>query len=490
MKSGESFECVCPDKRILVVGDIMLDRYVYGRVKRISPEAPAMVLAADIEDQMPGGAANVAVNIATLGAACTLVGLVGEDKEAELLQAALAAWDRITASFVRDKARRTTLKNRFVSTLHHTHLLRVDWETTDVPPPEIASEIRDRARAEMAGCGVLVLSDYGKGTLSDCTIQDLIGMARDRGMVVLVDPKGTQFERYRGATVITPNLSELGAAIGREVPQDDGEVEAAAQALSRRTGIADVLVKRHASGVHLVRSGKTDLRLPALARSVNDVSGAGDTILATLAVAISTGSENRQAVRWANAAAAVVVSKQGTTAPTRREVDELLHGEARRPPTRKVSPDLEELVRRVASWRQAGLSVGLTNGCFDLLHAGHVDLLAQASARVDHLIVAINSDASIRAIKGPNRPVIEADARVLMIAALETVSAVIVFDAPTPLHVIEAVQPNCLFKGSDYKIDDVVGRTSVEAHGGQVVLIERRPDISTTAIIRRIIASA
>lgn len=467
----------------------MLDRFVYGQVKRISPEASAMILSSDAEEQMPGGAANVAVNIAALDGACTLVGLVGEDAEADLLREPLAAWDSIAPRFARDPARRTTLKTRFVSSPHHAHLLRVDRETPDVPSPEVAARLRDLAQAEMAGCGVLVLSDYGKGALSDRTIQDLIGMARDRGMAVLVDPKGDRFERYRGATLITPNLAELGTAIGTDVPQDDGEVEAAARALSRRTGIADVLVKRHASGVHLVRSGQSDLRLPALARSVRDVSGAGDTILSTLAVAISAGAELRQAVRWANAAAAVVVARPGTAAPTRQDVDDCLGGAARTAPASKVIPSLDALVDRVQAWKRAGLSVGLTNGCFDLLHPGHVALLAEASGQVDRLVVAMNSDASIRTLKGATRPIMDAASRAVMLTALETVSALIVFDEPTPLRVIEAVAPHYLFKGSDYAMADVVGRASVEAQGGQVILIGRRPEISTTSIIRRIRSS-
>lgn len=488
MEAGERFVGARARRRILVVGDCMLDRYVYGHAGRVSPEAPAIVLAAQAQEQMPGGAANVAVNVAALGAECVLVGLVGADEEADLLRRALASWEGIDAVFAADRTRRTTLKTRFVSPQHHTHLLRVDWETSEAPSPEVAARITTLAQARMGEGGILVLSDYGKGALSDHTIQALIEAARGSGMPVLVDPKGSRFERYRGATLITPNLTELGAAIGRPVPQDDGAVEVAARELSQRTGIAEVLVKRHGFGVHLVQSGRTTLRLPALARSVKDVSGAGDTILSTLAVALSAGAGIAHAVRWANAAAAVVVAKQGTAAPTRQEVDELLEGEAPYAPARKVSPNLAALVERVRSWRAAGLSVGLTNGCFDLLHPGHVALLTQARGQVDRLIVAMNSDSSIRTLKGSTRPIMDAEARAAMLTALEAVSALILFDEPTPIAIIKAVRPDVLFKGSDYAMDDVVGRHSVEAHGGRVVLIERRAEISTSAVIQRILS--
>lgn len=486
MEAGERFAEARAGRRILVIGDCMLDRYVYGHAQRVSPEAPAIVMAAQSQEAMPGGAANVAVNVAALGAGCVLVGLTGEDAESADLRRTLAAWPGIEVLLAGDETRRTTVKTRFVSPQHQTHLLRVDWETTDPPPPEAAARLRTLAQDRMEPGGLLVLSDYGKGVLSERMVRDLIEAARARGMIVLVDPKGSDFTRYRGATLITPNLAELGAALGRFVPQEDAAVEAAAGELSRRTGIADILVKRHGFGVHLVQGGRTSLRLPALARTVRDVSGAGDTILSTLAVALSAGAEIGRAVRWANAAAAVVVGKPGTAAPTRREIDDLLAGEDR--PARKRFADCEALVAQVRAWRQAGLSVGLTNGCFDLLHPGHVALLARARAGVDRLIVAINGDASIRALKGPARPILDVEARAAMLAALDAVSALVVFDEPTPLAIIEAVRPDILFKGSDYALDDVVGRREVEAHGGRVVLIERDPAFSTTGLVQRILS--
>lgn len=488
MEAGERFAEACADRRILVIGDCMLDRYVYGQAQRVSPEAPAIVMAAQSQAEMPGGAANVAVNVAALGAGCVLVGLTGEDGEADHLRRTLAASAGIEVLLAGDETRRTTVKTRFVSPQHQTHLLRVDWETTDPPPPEAAARLRALADGRMDPGGLLVLSDYGKGVLSERMVRDLIETARARGMIVLVDPKGSDFARYRGATLITPNLAELGAALGRFVPQEDAAVEAAAGELSQRTGIADILVKRHGFGVHLVQGGRTSLRLPALARTVRDVSGAGDTILSTLAVALSAGAGIGRAVRWANAAAAVVVGKPGTAAPTRREIDDLLAGEDRPAPARKRFADPDALAAQVRVWRAAGLSVGLTNGCFDLLHPGHVALLARARAGVDRLIVAINGDASIRALKGPARPILDVEARAAMLAALDAVSAVVVFDEPTPLAVIAAVRPDILFKGSDYALDDVVGRREVEAHGGRVVLIERDPAFSTTGLVARILS--
>lgn len=486
MGLGEGFANAHPARCILVVGDLMLDRYVYGTTDRVSPEAPVTILATQSQNQMPGGAANVAINIAALDVECVLIGLVGDDVEADLLKNELWAWPKINALFVVDASRPTTLKTRFVSSHHHTHLLRVDRESSDAASSEISAEIQALAKDHLARCDILILSDYGKGTLTDATIQFLIDRACAHHIPILVDPKGADFARYRGATLVTPNLAELSAAVGRSVPQDDEEVETAAGTLSRQTGIARILVKRHERGVHLVELGRTSLRIPALARAITDVSGAGDTILSALAVALSAGAPLRDAVRWANAAAAVVVAKQGTAAATRDEIDACLQRGARRAPAVKAIAGLAELVDCVRAWRLAGLTIGLTNGCFDLLHAGHVALLEEAGAQVDRLIVALNSDASIKALKGPTRPIIDAASRARMLTALEAVDALIVFDDPTPLAVIEAVGPDLLFKGSDYDLEDVVGRASVEAQGGRVVLIERRPNTSTTSIIRRI----
>jgi D-beta-D-heptose 7-phosphate kinase/D-beta-D-heptose 1-phosphate adenosyltransferase len=488
MGFGEIIANAHPSQRILVVGDIMLDRYVYGHAERISPEAPVTVLTTQSQDQMPGGAANVAVNIAALDTECTLIGLVGDDPEADLLKHELGAWAKISVQTVVDASRPTTLKTRFVSSRHHTHLLRVDRESSKPTSSEISAKIQSLADNQLGRCAILVLSDYGKGTLTDATIRFLVERAREHEIPILVDPKGADLARYRGAALITPNLAELSTATGRSVPQDDGAVEAAAGALSRETGIARILVKRHEDGVHLVESGRTSMRVPALARAVTDVSGAGDTILSALAVALSAGADLRDAVRWANAAAAVVVAKRGTAAPTRPEIEACLRRDARGAPSPKMIADLAELADRVQAWRLAGLTVGLTNGCFDLLHAGHVALIEEAGTRVDRLIVAMNSDASIKALKGPTRPIIDAVSRARMITALEAVDALVVFEDPTPLAVIETARPDLLFKGSDYALEEVVGRAGVEAQGGRVVLIERQPDISTTSIIRRIVA--
>jgi D-beta-D-heptose 7-phosphate kinase / D-beta-D-heptose 1-phosphate adenosyltransferase len=472
-------------KRVLVVGDLMLDRFVYGRTDRVSPEAPSLILAAERQEQMLGGAANVARNVVALGADCRLVGLVGTDATARDLAAELALFDGIHPELVADPARTTTLKIRLVNPQYNTHLLRLDWEVAGPAEGAVLAELIDRATAAVAGCDAVVLSDYAKGVLQPTVVRAVIEAAAALGIPVVVDPKGRDFGRYSGATVIAPNLAEVALLLGRAVPQEDAEVERAAGEISATSGVAAIAVKRSQAGVQLVVKGRTMARYPSFARRVVDVSGAGDTLVAAMAVAMAAGAALPEALRIANGAAGVAVAKKGTAFPEGDELADLLLHRYEHRVSPKIYREAGLLSAQVRSWQAEGLSVGFTNGCFDLLHPGHIFNLAACRNRVDRLVLALNSDASVRRLKGPDRPVQDEAARVTVAAALEAVDAVIVFANDTPLELIAALRPNVLFKGGDYRLDQVVGREVVEAYGGRVELIDYVPNTSTTLMIRR-----
>jgi D-beta-D-heptose 7-phosphate kinase/D-beta-D-heptose 1-phosphate adenosyltransferase len=474
-----------PGKRILVIGDVMLDRFVYGQTTRVSPEAPALVLAADRQEEMLGGAGNVALNLISLGAECTLIGLVGSDEISRQISAELDRHRGIVGKLVVDSTRTSTLKVRFINPQHNTHLLRLDWEAATPAGGSVLAELVSTAMACIPGADAVILSDYQKGVIQPALVSAVIEAARLHGIPVIVDPKGRDFSRYRGATAIAPNLNEISVALGRNIPQDDAAVEEAAAELSRASGIATVVVKRSQNGVQVVEDGRTIGLFAAVARRVVDVSGAGDTLVAALALSMAARADMLNAVRIANAAAGVVVSKKGTASVSWEELSQSLLGRRQHHVSPKVYSELADLKAQVEAWQDEGLAVGFTNGCFDLLHPGHIFTLTESRNRVDRLVLALNSDASVRRIKGPTRPVQNQDARVTVAAALEAVDAVILFDASTPIDVITALHPNVLFKGADYTIDQVIGREVVEAHGGRVELIEYLPDTSTTSLINR-----
>jgi D-beta-D-heptose 7-phosphate kinase/D-beta-D-heptose 1-phosphate adenosyltransferase len=472
-------------KRVVVVGDVMLDRFVYGRTERVSPEAPSLVLAADRQEEMLGGAANVALNLASLAAQCTLVGVVGADAVAADLKAKLARSPNITASLAVDRKRGTTLKVRFVNPQYNTHLLRMDWEITSPVTGDALASLTERAVAAIADCDAVVISDYLKGVIQPTLMRAIVDAAAARGVPVVVDPKGRDFSRYSGATVVAPNLAEIVTALGYAVPKDDASVEAAAARISSMSGIATVVVKRSQDGVQIVHDGRTTARFPTIARRVVDVSGAGDTLVATLALALAAGADVTSSVRIANAAAGLVVSKSGTASTDLAELAQVLLRRRHHEISPKIFNSVSSLKERVSDWQERGFSVGFTNGCFDLLHPGHVFVLTESRDRVDRLVLALNTDASVRRLKGPTRPVQNEVARMTVAAALEAVDAVILFDEDTPLSLITALKPNVLFKGGDYDIDSVVGRDVVEANGGRVELIEYLPNTSTTLMIKR-----
>ncbi len=469
---------------VLCIGDLMLDDFVYGEVSRISPEAPAPVIAVKRSELVIGGAGNVARNVAALGAHCIFVGVVGEYEASRTLMRALGAEERIENHLVIDPGRPTTRKVRFVSEHHSTHLLRADWELVEPVNSRTEKALIDRALAALPRAGSVVLSDYAKGALTPSLIRTLIEAARAQGRPVIVDPKGSDFSIYRGATMITPNRAELAAATRRPV-STAAEIEAAAAELARAAGAQAVLVTRSEEGMSLVPADGDVIHVPAYAVKIRDVSGAGDTVVAVLAAMIATGAELESAVRAANAAAAVVVGKRGTATVTAAELRSRILPAASLAPEEKIIFDWAVLDERLAEWRRQGLRIGFTNGCFDILHPGHIKVLAEARAACDRLVLGLNDDASVKRLKGEGRPMQDVHARAEVLAALEAVDLVVVFGEDTPLKLIERVRPRVLVKGGDYRREDVVGRKVVEAEGGEVMLVDLVPGHSTSALVRR-----
>jgi len=468
---------------VLCVGDLMLDEFVYGEVSRISPEAPAPVIAVKRSELMIGGAGNVARNITALGAKCIFVGAVGDDDAGLALTEALSAERRIEFHLVTDSRRQTTRKVRFVSEHFSTHLLRADWEAVGPLDEQAENALIAHALKAIPAAGAVILSDYAKGTLSTRVIRAVIDAAKAARKPVVVDPKGRDYGIYRGATIITPNRQELADAT-RTSAADDDEIVVAATALAEAIDAEAVLVTRSEQGMTLVSVG-TEIHVPAYPVRVRDVSGAGDTVVAVLAAMLALGADFESAMRAANAGAAVVVGKRGTAAVSVAELRHRILPAASLAPEEKIVFDWSMLDEHLTEWRRQGLRVGFTNGCFDLLHPGHVKLLAGARAACDRLIVGLNGDASVTRLKGEGRPVQPVQARAEVLAALEAVDLVVVFDEDTPEKLIERVKPTVLVKGSDYKRDEVVGHAIVESLGGKVVLIDIVPGHSTSAMVAR-----
>ncbi|HEY9078729.1 D-glycero-beta-D-manno-heptose-7-phosphate kinase [Magnetovibrio sp.] len=468
--------------RILCVGDVMLDRYVMGDVQRISPEAPIPVLRVERETTMLGGAGNVASNVAALGGGGTFVAVTGEDEGGDEIARLLAQLQSIRADLVTDSDRRTTLKTRFVGA--NQQLMRADVESTDALSTATQVAVLERiAHITDPGIGAVVLSDYGKGVLSDTVVQGVIAQAHKANIPVIIDPKGCDYSRYRGADIITPNKKELMDATAMPAHSDD-DVVAACHHLIETCGVGGVLATRSADGMTLVIKDRAPLHLKAEAREVFDVSGAGDTVVATLALALAGGADLNVAASLANTAAGIVVGKAGTATVSAAELTRALHHQDLGNAEAKLS-DLERAVAKVAAWREQGLEVGFTNGCFDLLHPGHISLLSQARAACDRLVVGLNSDSSVRGLKGDSRPVQSEAARAAVLGALAAVDLIVLFSDETPINLIEALRPNVLVKGADYTIDTVVGADIVHGFGGRVVLAELLDGHSTTNTIKR-----
>jgi D-beta-D-heptose 7-phosphate kinase/D-beta-D-heptose 1-phosphate adenosyltransferase len=460
------------------IGDIMLDRYVYGTVERISPEAPVPVLRVERTSAMPGGAGNVVRNLRALGAAVRLAAVVGNDGAGAEIRAALEnEGAAVSFSLIVETRRRTSVKTRFLA--GNQQLLRADDESAAPPDAAARRDILAAVALWHADCPVLILSDYAKGVFADGLAAELIAAAHARGARVVVDPKA-EFGRYRGADIITPNRRELGAAVGSEVRP--GEEVECARSLAQRFAISAVLVTLGKDGMLLIDSDGVAYTLAAEAREVFDVSGAGDTVAATLAAALAAGAPLRKAAELANVAAGIVVGKVGTAVAHAREVAHALrHRDLLRVEAKMVEP--EELRERAEAWRRQGLRIGFTNGCFDLIHPGHLSLLRQARAACDRLVVGLNTDASVARLKGPGRPVQPEVARAAVLASIAAVDAVVLFEDETPLALIELLRPDVLVKGADYRLEQVVGAALVQSYGGRVLLAQLEPGYSTSATI-------
>lgn len=458
--------------KIACVGDLMLDRYVYGEVSRISPEAPIPVLKTRRTTAMPGGVGNVARNVAALGGVARLGAVVGQDAAGQELVALIAAEDGIENAVEQRVGVATIVKTRFVAA--GQQLLRLDEEDAAVSANDSDA---------FSGASVILLSDYAKGVVSDAVIAQAIAAGRSAGVPVVVDPKGRDFARYGAVDLIKPNASELAAATGLPVETDE-EVEAALAALLATTTVKAVVVTRAGKGMSLMRRDGPVAHFPGRAREVFDVSGAGDTGLAALGLALGTGVSLETAVEFAILASGVVVGKAGTAVVTPAELIDAEMSQHAASAHAKVMP-LDDLAHVVEGWKRQGLKVGFTNGCFDILHRGHVAYLAQARSWCDRLVVALNTDASVRALKGEGRPINDLDSRAVVIGGLQSVDRVTAFDDPTPLALIERLRPDVLVKGADYTREGVVGGDLVESWGGVVRLATFEDGYSTTSTIEK-----
>ncbi len=462
---------VFDEVRVLVVGDVMLDRYWYGAASRISPEAPVPVVRVDECEERPGGAGNVAINIAALGAHTILLGLTGGDEAAGTLERSLVAAG-VECRFQEIEAASTITKLRVLS--RHQQLIRLDFE--DGFDRTGNDALHAEYEESLVQADVVVLSDYGKGTLH--RVERFIASARDAGKPVLVDPKGGDFSPYRGATMITPNLAEFEAVAGP--CSSEQELVGRSARMIERLGLRALLVTRGEHGMTLMQAGRPELHLPAQAREVFDVTGAGDTVVAVLSAAMAAGLDLPRATALANRAAGIVVGKLGAATVS---VPELRTSLRRGEDAGFGVLSEEQLLIIAAEARGRGERIVMTNGCFDILHAGHVSYLAAARQLGDRLIVAVNDDASVRRLKGEGRPVNSLERRMSVLAGLESVDWVVPFSEDTPEAIVCRLSPDVLVKGGDYRTSEIAGHECVQANGGRVVALEYSDGCSTTAII-------
>ncbi len=463
-----------PEGRVLCIGDVMLDRFISGDVERISPEAPIPVLRIDNERTMLGGAGNVACNISSLGGSVSLISVVGEDQAGQDVEDLLKNVAGLDINLIVEPERLTTQKSRFVS--GNQQMLRADKETTEAVSEDVSRILLEIAEEELAECGAMMLSDYGKGLLTNEVLNQLIALARSQNKPVIVDPKGNDYSCYAGATLVTPNRRELELASGCPTKTDQDIIDAATH-LMQQTKVEGVLATRSGDGMSLIQNSQPAWHLPAEARAVYDVSGAGDTVCAAMSLSLACGGEVHDAARLANAAAGLVVAKAGTATV---HIQELVNMLAAHP----VMDD-DSAQHQAREWQASGLRVGFTNGCFDILHNGHRSLLQQARDACDRLIVAVNTDASVRKLKGDDRPLNNEMDRAVLLSSLKMVDAVILFDDDTPLRLINLLQPNVLIKGADYTEEEIVGAREVKAMGGTVVRAQLVDGLSTTNTIAR-----
>jgi D-beta-D-heptose 7-phosphate kinase/D-beta-D-heptose 1-phosphate adenosyltransferase len=469
--------------KVLVVGDLMLDRYILGEVDRISPEAPVPVLRHAQRYERAGGAANVAMNLAGLGCQALLAGFWGEDTERRELAAFLDAATIETAGVVTTRLP-TISKTRIVG--RRQQLLRLDIESHEKPNEEDCRHLQERVLALIPKVHAVVLSDYAKGALTPELCEAVIRAARAIGIPVLADPKTPDFAKYTGATMVCPNLSELASATGVST-HDMAALLATGEAQRAEHELKYLCVTMSEKGIRVLWDGG-EYHSPARAREVFDVSGAGDTVIATLAAALAGGLQVETAVELANLAAGIVVGKVGTVPIAQHELIAVLTPSSGIRGGEKVL-DRERLAKRIAEWRAAGETIVFTNGCFDILHVGHVTLLEDCHRYGSKLVLGLNSDASVCRLKGPTRPVVGENERARVMAALAAVDAVVLFEEDTPIELIREVRPDVLVKGGDYSVETVVGHEDVTAAGGRVEIVPTVEGFSTTNIVKKLKSS-
>ena len=462
------------DANVLVIGDVMLDRYWHGAATRVSPEAPVPVVKVANREDRPGGAGNVALNIAALGSAASLLGVVGDDDEGRDLHSRLTAAG-VYCDFLTSPDKPTITKLRVIS--QHQQLIRVDFEQA-FDKQDVAG-LQESTRNLLGKVQALVLSDYAKGALQD--VQSLIAAGRERGIPIIVDPKGTDFERYRGATLITPNLVELEAVVGPCEHEDD--LVSKGSKLVSDLDLQALLVTRGEHGMTLIRPDSPELHLPARAQEVFDVTGAGDTVVSVLAASLAAGYGLAEATALANLAAGLVVGKLGTAAISGPELRRAILAEQG---SGRGVMTAEQLAIAVEDAREHGEKIVFTNGCFDIIHAGHVGYLAEARKLGDRLIVAINDDESVRRLKGSGRPINPVERRMAVLAGLEAVDWVVSFADDTPESLLHMLKPDILVKGGDYTLEQVVGGEFVLSYGGEVRALDFLDNCSTSAIVEKV----
>ncbi|MFW5425735.1 MAG: bifunctional D-glycero-beta-D-manno-heptose-7-phosphate kinase/D-glycero-beta-D-manno-heptose 1-phosphate adenylyltransferase HldE [Methylophagaceae bacterium] len=465
---------------VLVIGDLMLDSFYHGKANRISPEAPVPVVNVERIEELPGGAANVAMNIASLGAKSQVCGITGLDDAAKVLQQKLNSVG-VDCAFNYSETSNTIIKRRVIS--NHQQLLRMDFESPFGKDEWLA--LKDIVKPLLADTSVMVLSDYNKGTLADP--QYWITLAKQHNIPVLVDPKGNDFEKYRGADLITPNMTEFEAVVGKV--ESEADLIEKAQQLIIKLDINALLITRSEHGMSLIRKDQPEFHLPAIAKEVADVTGAGDTVISILAATLAAGEDLEKAVTLANVAASIVVSKLGTATVSGPELQaEYQRHQGSNNTDHSIAGvvTVEQLKLAVEQAKQRGEKVVFTNGCFDILHAGHVAYLEQARAQGDRLVLAINTDKSVAKLKGAGRPINSADRRLAVLAGLASVDWVTCFEGDTPEDLLREIQPDILVKGGDYDKKGVVGWEIVEGYGGEVRVMGMTPNCSTTAIVEKI----
>lgn len=481
-RAVESFFSHTASIKALVIGDLMLDEYLWGKAERISPEAPVQVVDVQSEEIRLGGAGNVVNNLVALGCSVAVCSVIGDDDSGELLRTVFQGKGVDTVSLFSESGRRTGKKSRVVAS--HQQIVRIDRETR--APISVASEtsIINSLASRAADYNVLIVSDYLKGVLTDRVLEAIISAGRSAGVPVVVDPKGSDYAKYSGATMITPNRKEVEQASGVLI-SDEISLKAAADKLLNQLDLTALLITRSEAGMSLFRKHGATLHIPTVAREVYDVSGAGDTVLALLSLGIAAGMSMDDAAALANTAAGIAVGKLGTSTVSPAEImAEIARGHL--DSDNKIK-NLDMLVTIIEAEREKGRKIAFTNGCFDLLHVGHVKYLQKARSFGDLLVMGLNSDASIRRLKGEKRPLIGQDERAHILAALDCIDYVVIFDEDTPLQLIAALKPDILVKGGDYTLAGVVGRELVEAAGGRVELVQFVDGKSTTNIIEKIL---